>query len=58
MHTIELYRRVYTEAAKPEAEEEKKQPDPEQASKSLELVTKYKMPNGKCLDMTKLSIQP
>ena len=57
MNTVELYRRVVSEAPGKEAAEEQKKQPLDQTQK-LEFVTKYKMPNVKCLDMVSLSIKP
>ena len=64
MKTVELYRRVFTEAAPPakeaagkEEEEAKVKAEEPQTNQTLELVTKYEMCNTRCLDMTKISIK-
>ena len=53
MKTVELYRRVESKATKEEEEKESLK----NTNKTLELVTKYQMPNVRCLDMTTMSIK-
>ena len=60
MKTVELYRRVVSEAAPAKevaGKDDAKSTADAQINQTLELVTKYEMCNTKCLDMTKIGIK-